>query len=158
MRRCTFGGWKARARADPAGSFCDAVTQECLLHALFDQLFEGELDAAAKAAPPRRSPHVRRLVDMLRARFEESVSIEEAAASFGVSCSYLIRAFVAEHSISPHQFQLHLRILRARTLLTAGTSPAEVAASVGFVDQSHLHRHFRRIVGVTPSAYARATR
>ena len=33
---------------------------------------------------------------------------------------------------------------------------AEVAATVGLYDQSLLHRHFKRILGVTPGAFARA--
>jgi AraC-like DNA-binding protein len=42
-------------------------------------------------------------------------------------------------------------------LLARGHAPARVAVDVGFVDQSHLTRHFRRWVGATPGAYAAAT-
>lgn len=42
------------------------------------------------------------------------------------------------------------------TLLPAGSRPAEVAVTVGFHDQAHLTRHFRRLLGVTPTAYARS--
>jgi AraC-like DNA-binding protein len=37
-----------------------------------------------------------------------------------------------------------------------GERPAEVAAVVGFHDQAHLTRHLRRLLGVTPAAYARS--
>ncbi len=49
-----------------------------------------------------------------------------------------------------HQYLLNLRIEQARVLLRRGVPPAEVAASVGFADQSHLNRHFKRYVGSTP--------
>ena len=49
-----------------------------------------------------------------------------------------------------------LRVSRARELLRAGVHVAEAAQAVGFYDESQLHRHFRRIVGVTPGAYARS--
>ncbi|WP_461030329.1 helix-turn-helix domain-containing protein, partial [Streptomyces sparsus] len=47
------------------------------------------------------------------------------------------------------------RVRRARLLLEGGTSPADAAVAVGFTDQPHLGRHFRRIVGVPPGAYQR---
>jgi len=45
--------------------------------------------------------------------------------------------------------------MRAKELLAAGVRPSEIAPRVGFYDQSQLNRHFRRIVGTTPGAYAR---
>jgi AraC-like DNA-binding protein len=47
-------------------------------------------------------------------------------------------------------------VRRARELLERGVPPAAAAVSVGFCDQSHLSRHFRRIVGATPGLYQRA--
>jgi transcriptional regulator GlxA family with amidase domain len=43
-----------------------------------------------------------------------------------------------------------------RRLLEAGSPPAAVATRTGFVDQSHLHRHFRRRLGMTAARYAHA--
>ena len=48
------------------------------------------------------------------------------------------------------------RSRQARRLLDSGVRPADVAAEVGFTDQAHLNRHFKRIVGVPPAAYQRA--
>jgi AraC-like DNA-binding protein len=45
--------------------------------------------------------------------------------------------------------------MRALPGFTAGVRPGEVAPQVGLYDQSQLNRHFRRIVGTTPGAYAR---
>jgi len=45
--------------------------------------------------------------------------------------------------------------MRAKELLAAGVRPSEIAPRVGLYDQSQLNRHFRRIVGTTPGAYAR---
>ena len=46
--------------------------------------------------------------------------------------------------------------LDARELLRNGIAPADVALRTGYADQSHLTRHFRRLVGVTPGQYARS--
>ncbi|RYG53855.1 AraC family transcriptional regulator, partial [bacterium] len=54
---------------------------------------------------------------------------------------------------TPHQFVMSLRVDRARELLVAGRhTPTDVAAMTGFADQSHLTRHLRRQLGVTPGA------
>ena len=64
------------------------------------------------------------------------------------------RAFRAAYGLPPHAYLTNLRVQRARELLDAGLRPAEVAAHVGFTDQAHLTRHFKRVVGVPPGAYA----
>ena len=65
-----------------------------------------------------------------------------------------MRSFSREVGIPPHRYLTGRRLDRARRLLLAGGRPAEVAAEVGFHDQAHLTRHFKRMLGVTPGAYA----
>jgi AraC-like DNA-binding protein len=47
------------------------------------------------------------------------------------------------------------RVEQSRKLLFQGMSIAEAAARTGFCDQSHLNRHFKRILGITPGKYVR---
>jgi AraC-like DNA-binding protein len=68
---------------------------------------------------------------------------------------HLCRAFRAQVGLPPHAYLTRLRIMRAKELLAAGVRPSEIAPRVGLYDQSQLNRHFRRIVGTTPGAYAR---
>lgn len=49
----------------------------------------------------------------------------------------------------PYAWLAQHRVQRSRRLLRAGLRPAEVAGLVGFADQAHLTRWFRRVVGVT---------
>ncbi|MCP6275069.1 helix-turn-helix domain-containing protein, partial [Klebsiella pneumoniae] len=65
----------------------------------------------------------------------------------------LTRAFKAAFGLAPHAYLVQLRLSRARRLLADGLSPAETAAALGFADQSHLGRWFRRAYGLTPAAY-----
>jgi AraC-like DNA-binding protein len=53
----------------------------------------------------------------------------------------------------PHAFQTQARIARAKTLLRQGRAISEVARLTGFADQSHLTRHFKRLVKLTPGEY-----
>ena len=71
-----------------------------------------------------------------------------------MSPHYFSRLFKQTTGISPHQYVISCPIERAKDLLKQGKlSIAEIAKEVGFVDQSHLHRYFKRLVGITPKAF-----
>ncbi|KJL18067.1 transcriptional activator FtrA [Microbacterium foliorum] len=72
----------------------------------------------------------------------------------GVHPSHLTRAFTQSYGLAPHQYVLSRRIDLARRMLVEGASPASAAAHAGFFDQAHLTRHFRRVLGTTPGAFA----
>jgi AraC-like DNA-binding protein len=113
---------------------------------------------AAPKERPRDTALVRRLKSRLHDQVIEGVSLDELAADCGVSACHLVRCFSADVGIPPHQYLLHLRVERARELLTHGKPSTEVAHELGFSDQSHFNRHFTRIVDVPPGRYARAAR
>lgn len=95
---------------------------------------------------------------MLDERLTETVALDELAAHARLDKFHLCRAFRDEVGLPPHAYVTHRRVSRAQDLLARGIPQAEVAASVGLYDQSQLHRHFKRILGMTPGAYARAAR
>ena len=105
-----------------------------------------------QAAKPERA--VERAKAYLRERFNESISLTELATACGLSRFHLVHAFTKETGLSPHAYQVHVRIERSRNLLQIGIPPAAAAASLGFADQSHFTRHFKRIMHVTPTKYA----
>jgi methylphosphotriester-DNA--protein-cysteine methyltransferase len=84
------------------------------------------------------------------------VSLADLAAAAGLSQYLLVKAFRERYGMPPHAFQVTQRVNRARRLLEAGVPTGEAAAMAGFFDQSHLHRHFRRRMGLTPREYAAA--
>lgn len=96
------------------------------------------------------------LRDLLDARLVEGIALEEAASMIHVHPAHLVRAFSAVFGIAPHQYLVSRRIDLARRLLLDGQPPREAAPAAGFYDQSHLTRHFKRIVGTTPGRYGRA--
>ncbi|MFE2279390.1 AraC family transcriptional regulator [Streptomyces sp. NPDC059454] len=80
-------------------------------------------------------------------------SLAALAADLGLSRYQLLRAFRTTMGVPPYAWLAQYRVTRARALLEAGARPAEVAGLVGFADQAHLTRWFRRVLGVTPAAY-----
>lgn len=94
--------------------------------------------------------------DYLQAHLARRVTLLDLARATGLSQYAVLRAFRRATGIPPHRYLTQLRVARAAELLRAGLPPARVAPAVGFADQSHLHRHFRRLVGVTPGTFASA--
>lgn len=92
---------------------------------------------------------------LLDARLREGVALEEAARLVHAHPAHLVRAFSGAFGIAPHQYLMSRRVDLARRLLLDGRPPGEVATAVGFYDQSHFTRHFKRVVGVPPGRYAR---
>jgi AraC-like DNA-binding protein len=115
---------------------------------------EDEDAHAARAAHPE--PAVRRALEYLRDEATRNVSLDELAAVAGLGKYHLIRRFRAATGVPPHAYQVALRVNLARRLLERGELAANVAAQTGFTDQSHLNRHFRRRLGLTPAQYAQA--
>jgi AraC-like DNA-binding protein len=98
------------------------------------------------------------LRDLLDARLSVGITLSEAGRILEVSPAHLVHAFTRRFGISPHQYLLGRRIEAARGLLLEGQSVARVAADVGFHDQAHFTRHFKRHVGTTPGTYRARTR
>jgi AraC-like DNA-binding protein len=104
----------------------------------------------------RDAPLAHRLRDLLDAGVVDGVALADAARVLGAHPTHLVRAFGREFGLPPHRYLTGRRLDAARRRLLAGERTAEVAAVVGFHDQAHLTRHFRRLLGVTPAAYARS--
>lgn len=106
------------------------------------------------ARTPVDAPLAARLRRLLDDRLTEHVSIDEAARLLGVHPGQLVRSFSTAYGLPPHRYITGRRVDRARRLLLNGYTPARAAVESGFHDQSHLTRHFRRILGTTPGTFA----
>ncbi|MFH8792873.1 AraC family transcriptional regulator [Streptomyces sp. NPDC017941] len=85
-------------------------------------------------------------------------TLTELATDLGLSRYQLLRAFRTAMGMPPYAWLAQYRVTRARGLLESGLRPAAVAGLVGFADQAHLTRWFRRVLGVTPAAYRDSVR
>ena len=87
---------------------------------------------------------------------ELELSIADMSEKVHISSYHMIRKFASENGLTPHKFQLQCRIRKAQELLESGMKVVDVAAAVGFCDQSHLCRVFKRQVGISPEEYIRS--
>lgn len=99
---------------------------------------------------------VQRVRDYLDTHCCETVSLEQLAHLVQLTPHYLVRLFQRTIGVPPHAYQLMRRLQRAKILIRGGLSLADTAIDAGFTDQSHLHRHFKRMMGVTPGQYRSA--
>lgn len=91
--------------------------------------------------------------ELLERKPENPFPIEFLAKQIFISPYYLIRTFKEELGLTPHQYQMQRRIRKAQYLLLQNNTIAEVASAIGFYDQSHFDKLFRKIVGITPTEY-----
>jgi AraC-like DNA-binding protein len=136
----------------------DELEAESRLALIRDRLTQHLTPGTATTVQSGSNQLAHQLRDLLAARTAIGVDLREAAALLHTHPTHLIRSFTTTFGIAPHAYLTGRRIDLARRLLLAGRRPAEVATAAGFYDQPHLTRQFRRYLGVTPAAYARADR
>jgi AraC family transcriptional regulator len=136
-----------------AGSrlYAESLANLLAVHLLRNYTEHPELIEAEKVSVAPRS--VIQAMKYIHENYPSDVSLADIAGAAHLSPYHLTRVFKKATGISPHQYLVQVRVNSARSLLTAGAgdrSLAEIAAAVGFADQSHLTRHFKRMLGITP--------
>ena len=119
-------------------------------------------DGPRRPAPLRRGGlaawQVRRALRYVDDHLGAKVDIEGLCAAIGLSRSHFSRAFKIRLGASPMAYVAVRRIERAKALMVSSTQRlADVALVCGFSDQSHLNRHFRRVVGMSPGQWRRSS-
>jgi AraC-like DNA-binding protein len=135
---------------------CGALEIEAALVEFVARAVPELFGRSSDALPEKPEPAA---VERIRERLEEdqsqSLDLAALAREVGLSRFGTLRAFKRQFGLPPHAYRLCVRLGLARRSLRRGSKPADVAAAYGFVDQSHLTRHFRRRFGITPAEYAR---
>ena len=97
---------------------------------------------------------LKRAIDYIQAGLAENISLEAMAAEVGISRFYFCRLFKKSTGITPHQYLIKCRIERAKVLLKQEKlSITDIAFEVGFSNQSHFTKHFKRLTGTTPKKF-----
>jgi AraC-like DNA-binding protein len=117
------------------------------------------IERHAESRPGLRFPtteraRVQKVRTYLEDHYQENVTLEQLATLVNLSPFHLLRMFRDAVGLPPHCYLTHIRVMQAKRLIAIATPLAEVAGAVGFSDQSHLTKHFKALVGVTPGQYA----
>jgi AraC family transcriptional regulator len=151
-RLCVLGQQELERGGASGRLYVESLATACAIHLLRDY-----------GSPQRRtSPHkgglvpgqLRRVVAYMDANLREDLSLSELAEVTGLSPHHFGQAFKMVTGMSPHRYLICRRVERARALLRdPALSIAEIAAVVGFANQSHLTVNFRRLTGLTPARF-----
>jgi AraC family transcriptional regulator len=100
------------------------------------------------------SARLRRIKELVIAKVEEDLSLDEMAQSVGLSTAHFARMFRKSTGETPHQFVLRQRIERAKAMLRAPDARVlDVAVACGFKTQQHFAQVFRDVCGISPTKY-----
>jgi AraC family transcriptional regulator len=148
----------AAARAEmvagfPSGRlFLDSVEQAMAVALVKDhavrhrpvQMYRGGLGSA----------RLRRIKELVHAKMEDDLSLDEMAQSVGLSTAHFARMFRKSTGETPHQFVLRQKVERAKAMLRAPDARVlDVAVACGFKTQQHFAKVFRDVSRVSPTEY-----
>ena len=153
----------------PESHLADGDPRSLPFHRLLDDLFSKQDPFALEVAVTEavtallridygncnyRLP-IRRALEYLRNGFDRQLQLDELARHVGLDKYRLCKEFRHQVGLPPHAYLIRTRIVRAKHLLERGMKAKDVAAQVGFYDQAQFCRHFRQVLGLTPTAFAR---
>jgi AraC family transcriptional regulator len=145
-----------------AGGPAGFLYVESLGVALAAHLLRGygaELRVQPRVRSGLSKPQLDRILEYVDAHLGQSLSLVKLARVAGVSASHLKAQFKRSTGLTVHAYVIRRRVERARMLIVrGGMSLSEAALEAGFAHQSHMARCMRRILGVTPAAFARGDR
>lgn len=145
----------ALALAHAATTSAPQIYAQTLQQALMLHLIQNYSTRPANISTSKPAHHrFRRSLDYMDTHLADDIALETLAHLESMSVFHFVRLFRAEVGLPPHQYLIARRVERACYLLQTTALPiAAIAHEVGFANQSHLTRHFKRIVGVTPGQY-----
>lgn len=143
-------------------SFEESATtleRESLLLEILILLVDRHAEERVRVRPPQKE---RKAVEKVREFIVEfhaqNISLQELSSLVALSPFHLTRVFTREIGMPPHAFQNQVRVVNAKRLIRNGLPLSDVAALIGFADQSHFIRHFKRLMKITPGEYMKTAR
>jgi len=146
--------FKAAAAAWQAG---EELKHSLSMRALYDAIYRMQKERDRHYMPDSQTGIILPAVEkMNRAFTDSSVTVEGLAAECGISSVYFRRIFLNKFGISPKEYLIKRRIEYAKALLSSRSfTVGEVALQCGYAEPCHFSREFSRLVGVSPTKYAR---
>ena len=135
----------------------DVFRERELLIGTFGRLFRRHGSGGGRIGPtPRDRAVLAKVKERMHAEYACDLHLDDLAAGAGLTAFQLIGLFKRATGLAPHAYLTQVRLGIACRHLRRARPIAQVAADVGFYDQSALTKHFKRCYGITPLQFARA--
>ncbi|MCQ4085470.1 AraC family transcriptional regulator [Saccharibacillus sp. JS10] len=139
--------------------------EDCVL-ALFTELSvllqrseNMQLDEPSEAAKPPLHDLINEVAAYIRKHYDQSLTLEQTAAHFFISASYLSRVFHRLTGFHFREYIIHIRMREAeKQLIHSEERIQDIALSIGFEHLSHFNKTFKKATGWTPLQYRKQTR
>jgi transcriptional regulator GlxA family with amidase domain len=135
----------------------DALKQESpVLHAqtcLYDFVAASVLMPKSERKVQGSSESLKRVKEKLLDEISGEHELESLAQEVGMSRYQLLRAFKNHYGLPPYAYLMDEKIKRAKSMLRSGLALADIAHTLGFSDQAHFQRQFKKRLAVTPKYY-----
>lgn len=138
------------------GAYIDELCERNVITNDLGRNFVGYLEhmhEMKKCNRERGTGDIEEIATMMIDNPETMLSLDELAEKIHLNKYQLLKNFKRAIGISPHQFHIQNRVRRAQKLLKDKKTILDVSVEMGFYDQSHFDKTFRKIVGVTPIEY-----
>ncbi len=150
-------GLSLKAEVEAEGLLGGRLYAESLANTLAVSLIRDHSSLGRKAAHEHTgglSRHALKVaIDYVGDNLEKDLTLAEIAGAAHMSPYHFSRLFKESTGLTPHRYVIERRVQRAKELLSSTALPiAEIALLCGFANQSHLNRHFKRLLGVSPKA------
>lgn len=129
----------------------DVLHKQCMAVSFFTQMQHSL--GTASIRPELASQRIERVAQYINDNFKKPMTLDDMCSAASLSGSYLIRAFEQRYHMTPHAYLINRRIQHARNQLKAGNLIADVAHELGFADQAHFQRAFKKYLAATPGQY-----
>lgn len=96
------------------------------------------------------------VAEYISQNIEKPLNIDDICRQFGMSRSYLFKAFTESYHEPPKQYIIRKKIMIAQQLIASGERPISVSERCGFSDYSTFYRAYMRVIGAPPSGRARS--
>ena len=93
---------------------------------------------------------IKNSIEYIKDSLDTNISLDDLAANSSLSKYHFLRVFKKNMGLTPHHYIVTQRIHKAKELILEGSSLSQAGLNVGFNDQSHFIRNFRKIYGYSP--------
>jgi AraC family transcriptional regulator len=151
-------GWALKTELETDGLegslYVDSLTTTLVNHLL--RHYSTQKKVSPSTAQGLSQRQLKQVIEYIDQHLDQNLTLATLAAIVHMSPSYFSALFKHSTGLAPHQYVIHCRINQAKQLLLQGMGVAEVALNLGFSHQSHLSRHFKRLVGITPKEFLKS--
>lgn len=93
---------------------------------------------------------IKNTYELINDSLDTNFTLDTLASNVNLSKYHFLRLFKKEFGLTPHAFIINQRLNKANRLIQKGVSISQASVEVGFNDQSHYTRNFKKFFGYTP--------